>query len=120
MIASMRAALVADLAIGDMPVFTAWPARVTPPCLFVTPSSFNSYVTGSDLFGEYVVALDVVALVAQATPDIALVALDEVIETVLQNTVDWRLDGCDSPSLVTVNGVDYLGTIIHLTKLSRL
>jgi hypothetical protein len=120
MLTSLRAQLVQDLSVTDMPVFTQWPTRITPPCLFVTPSSISPYVRPGDAFGGFLVALDVVALTTQATPDIALPALDAVIEKVLANTVDWQLESCDGPSLVTVSGVEYLGTIVHISKHARL
>lgn len=130
MLTDLRAELAADLAAGTgVPVLSAWPARITPPCLFVTPPSTSAYVTGGGgagvtTFGEYLVSADVVCLVPQATPpDIAITALDTLIESVLVNTAaDWILGagGCASPSVVTVNGSEYLGTIVHLSKFARL
>jgi hypothetical protein len=95
----------------------------------VTPPATSAYIAAgaagggaSTTFGEYVVSADVVILVPQATPALALDALEALLETVLVNTADWMLavGGCDSPSLVTVSGVDYLGTIVHLSKYARL
>lgn len=120
MLTSVRAQLVADLAEAGVTVFEAWPTRVTPPCVFVTPSSAASYLAPGDTFGGYRVSLDLVLLTTQATPEIALKALDTVIETVVINTADWQLEGCESPSLVTISGVEYLGTIVHISKQARL
>lgn len=120
MITELRSTLVEDLRSVGLPVFEAWPDRVTPPCLFVTPPASDDYVTSGENFTEYMVSLDVVILVAHATAGVALTALDTILELVITNTADWRLIGCDSPSLVTISGNEYLGTIVHLSKYAGL
>lgn len=120
MIQELRDTLAADLAVLDIPIYAAWPAKITPPCVFVTPPVSAPYVTAGPNFSEYTVAVDVVALVAKADAAVALANLEVVIEAVLANSVDWGLSGVDSPSTVAVNGVDYLGTVLHLNKPSRL
>jgi hypothetical protein len=77
-------------------------------------------VTGGPTFGGYTVALDVVVLVPKGSTDLALPALEALIEGVLANTVDWSLSGVDSPGVTTVGAADALGTVIHLSKTSRL
>lgn len=121
MIQTIRDTLAADLGVLDIPIYAAWPAKmISPPCVFVTPPVSTSYVTAGPNFTEYTVAVDVVALVAKADASVALANLEVVIEGVLANTVDFGLSGVDAPGTVSVNGVEYLGTVVHLAKPSRL
>lgn len=120
MIAALRAQLAADLAVLDVPVVEQWPNRVTPPVIFLTPPASGSYVAGGPTFGSYTCSIDVVILVDRAVIAAALSTLEDLVEGVLTNSVDWSLDGVDSPSLVTIGASEYLGTIAHLSKPSRL
>lgn len=119
MISQLRDQLASDLAVLDVPVATAWPDRVTTPCLVLVPPSTASYITGGPTFGEYTIGVDVLVLVGKPSA-VTLEALDLLIEGVLANSVDWALSGVDSPSTVTVNGAEVLGTVIHLSKPARL
>jgi hypothetical protein len=116
MIADLRAKLVADLGVLGIPVHDSWPDRVTPPVLFVVAPNNAFYVAAGPNFGEYTVALDVCALVPKQAASEALSALEDLLEGVLTNTVDWALQGVDAPGVVTVNGSDCLGSLIHLSK----
>jgi hypothetical protein len=118
----LRDTLAADLAALDVPVHPAWPDTLVVPCVFLTPPLGGEYVTAGPTFGGYTMAVDVVILVGHAQAGTAFAALEHLIETVLINTVDWSLDGVDSPSPISVTdgGAEYLGTVIHLSKTTRL
>ena len=120
MITAVREQLAADLAEVGVPVHSQWPDRVTVPCLLLVPAADRPYVTGGQTFGEYALALDVVVLVERGSHEVALPALEALLDAVLANTVDWGLTGIDSPTVVTVAGVDHLGTTVHLSKFARL
>ncbi len=119
MITALRDQLAADLAPLGVPIHAAWPDRVTPPCVLVTPPP-GRYVAGGPQFDSYTVALDVVVLVPRSSPSIALAALDLLIEGVLLNTTTWGLSGVDGPSSTTVGGFEVLGTIVHLEAQTRM
>jgi len=120
MIGTLRDTLAADLGALDVPVLAAWPDRVTPPCVIVVPPASASYVVGGPTFGSFTVALDVVALVPHGSPNVALPALETLIEGVLTNSVDWALNGIESPGVTTIGAAEVLGTVIHLAKTARL
>lgn len=119
----LRETLADDLAVVGVPVYPEWPDVVVAPCVFLVPPFAGSYVTGGRTFGEaYVLSIDVVILVAHGPVDAGYAQLETLIEAVLANSVDWSLGGVDAPSPVTVteNGAEYLGTVVHLSKPTRL
>lgn len=119
MIRELRESLAADLeALSDIgKVHASWPDRVSPPCLIVgTPDASYVDKQGATL-GTYRVALDVVVLIPRAGSTSAHDRLDHAIEGVLHFTEDYQLLGVDGPGLVSVNGVESLGSTIHLAKL---
>lgn len=118
-----RDTLVADLAPLGIPVHAAWPDAVVVPCAFITPPLGGGYiVAGPQFAGTYTVSVDVVILVGHADAADAFAALEDLIELTLVNTIDWTLTGVDPPSPVTVteNGAEYLGTVVHLSKPTRI
>lgn len=126
MIAELRTALVADLVTGSggnaspigVPVKEAWPSKVlNPPVVYVVPPQDRPYVTAGPNFGQWTVAVDLVILSGRADAADALAELEQLVEIALANTVDWTLaGGVDSPSTITVNGTECLGTTLHLSK----
>lgn len=121
MIAALRATLAADLEAAGVTVHPAYPDRLSPPCLVVSPPASGQYVTSGPNFGAtYTVHADVVALVAKGTPSLSLADLDDLVEAILTNTVDWSLDGVDAPAVVAVGSGEMLGTVVHLSKSARL
>lgn len=125
MISDKRAALIGDLATGSggqadpvaATIVDSWPTKVTaPPLVFIVPPQGAAYVTGGPNFAQFTVSLDVVILVGRPDAADAVSHLDQLIEQVLANTMDWRLTGVDSPAIVTVGGVDYLGSVAHLSQ----
>ncbi len=122
-IRTLRDALAADLEPLGVPVHAAWPTELDVPCAFITPPLSDAYVTGGARFGEYVMSVDLVLIVDHnENPDAALASLEDLIEIALANTVDWALNGVESPAPINVvdSGAEYLGTVIHLSKPTRL
>lgn len=120
MIRELRDQLAADLGVIGVPVHTSWPDRITPPVIFLTPPTAGSYVTGGQTFGSFVCSVDVVILAARSDTATTLDGLEDLVEGVLTNTADWSLSGVDAPGLVTISGLEYLGTTAHLSKTARL
>lgn len=123
-IEELRANLIADLVTGSggeatpigCKVLAAWPDKApTPPVAFVIPPQGTPYVTTGPTFGTYTVAFDIVLVTGRSGARDALAQLEAFLERVLANTADWRLSGVDSPSIVTINGIDYLGSTAHLS-----
>lgn len=120
MISELRDQLASDLAVLDVPVHVAWPNRVTVPCVALVPPSAASYVAPGSTFGTYSLGVDVLVLAGPPSA-VTLEALDLLVEGVLRNTAgEWGLSAVDSPSTVTVNGSDVLGTIVHLVSETEL
>jgi hypothetical protein len=120
---TLRDVLVADLAPLGVPVYSSWPSAVVAPCAFLTPPLSGPYVTGGREFGgSYVMAVDVILLVGHSPAAAGYEVLESLVELLLANTVDWTLISVDAPSAmtVTVSGAEYLGTIAHLSKPTRL
>lgn len=115
MLTAVREQLAAELAEIGVPVHTAWPDRLSPPCALLVPPS-GTYVTGGQVFGSYTVALDLVLLAERGSFDVVLPALETLIDAALRLTESYGLSGVDSPSVVTIGGIDYLGTTLHISK----
>ncbi len=118
----MRDALAADLAAVGVPVFGDWPVDARAPCVFIAPPLTGYYVSGARELGTYVLSVDVVVLVEKRPPNEGRDDLETLLEGVLANTVDWALVGVDPPSGVTVSDstIQFLGTVVHLSKAFRL
>lgn len=114
MIRELREQLAADLAVIEVPVYPAWPAAPAIPSLIVTPAPI--YVAGGQTFGRYVVTVQVLILASRQRDGASLDQLDQLIEMVLANTVDWALTGVEAPSLVSVGQQSVLGTLVTLAK----
>jgi len=120
---TMREALAADLTVLGVPAAAAWPIEIAAPCVFVTPALAGEYVTpGPNFGGEYTVFVDVVIMVEHAAIEIALVALEDLLELALVHTADWALRAVDppAPTTITDNGAQYLATVLHLSKSVRI
>jgi hypothetical protein len=118
----LRTALVADLAVLDVPIAPSWPDVLSPPCGFITPPLGGDYVVQGPMFGEFTVSLDLVLMVAHSDAEVALTALEALVEGALRHTADWTLTGVDPPAPTTAveGGADYLASVIHLSKPTRL
>lgn len=116
MIRELREQLAADLRAveGGPTVEAEYPARLTPPILYVQPPE-TEYILSGKAFGEYAVSMDVVIVIR----DRDLAELERLIEGVLANTVDWALLGVDAPEAITANNIAYFGTTVHLSKAAR-
>lgn len=119
----LRDQLAADLAVIGVPVHASLPDDLDVPCVFLVPPLTASYITAANLYGaSYVLALDVVVLVAHTGAGEAYEAVESLVEAVLANTVDWTLTGVDPPAALTVTegGAEYMGTLVHLSKPTHL
>lgn len=114
----LRAQLAADLAGLGVPVIDDWIIRAEPPCILLAPPIAGSYVTGSKQFATWTLNLDVIVLVQAQPYDASRAQLEDLIEDVLRNTVDWSLTGVDPPATATApeSTIEFLGTVIHLGK----
>jgi hypothetical protein len=115
---ALRATLADDLAVLGIPVYAAWPTDLGVTCAFVAPTTTGEYVTSGPNFGEWTALVDVVILAEHAPADEALASLEDLLETALINTADWRLRYCEpiGPITVTEEGSPYLGVVIHLAR----
>jgi hypothetical protein len=119
-IAELRSALISDIETGldgAALVYPPWPDRFGVPAVIIAPP-LGDYITAGQTTGSYVCRVDALCLVSKSGDSLA--ALDDLVESVLENTVDWALAGVDSPSTVVVGAAEYLGTLIHLAKQSKI
>jgi hypothetical protein len=117
-IADLRHGLAGDLATAGVSVHEAWPDRPVPPALVVVPG--GPYVAAGQTFGDYLIRVDVLALVARRAYAQSLTELDVLVEAVLSATTSWGLTGVEQPSVVTVGPAEILGAVISLQKAARL
>lgn len=115
---ALRDQLVTDLGALGVPVHAAWPIVFDAPCAFVMPATGSSYVAAGPNFCQYTLSVDVVLVSGHAQPEQSLAALEDLIQATLANTMDWKLNGIESPSPATVaeGGAEYLTTAVHLSK----
>jgi hypothetical protein len=110
-----RRQLALDLKATGIEVHAAWPDRLAPPCIVLAPGS--PWVDTTDTtFGEFRGRVDVHLIAATGGTEDALNVLEGALETVLHYTADWAVEAVDAPSLMPVNGTDYLGTTLTLAK----
>ncbi len=118
MIPELRQALVDQLKTLETDVHNMMPARFNPPGIIVSHSTEGNYVAGGQFRGEYEVAFDVVIAVKANENDrnAELTEIDNLIEQVLENTMNWGLRGVEAVGEVTIQGAQYPGTIVHIAK----
>lgn len=100
--------------------FPAWPDDLDPPCVFVTPPLVVDYIRRGQLFGEFVIALDVFVVVPHGDPAVSLDELEQLVEKAIVHIGgEFTLDSVDAPSpttVVTEGGAEYLTCVIHVSK----
>jgi hypothetical protein len=114
----VRAMLAADLAAIGVTIHPSWPTSIDPPCVFIVPSLTSQYIADGPTFREVTVSVDVVVMVEHDAVEAALAALDQLLEAVLVNSMDWTLGGVDppAPTTVTDSGAEYLAAVVHLSR----
>lgn len=125
MTADLRAQLIHDLETGSdgaadpigVPVRDIYPDKIQPPCAVVGFEP-GQYVVAGQTFPAYEFRY-VVVLLVQRSPT-ALTELETLVTRTLSNTADWGMRGVDTPSVFTENGMELLGTTVHLGKQSKL
>lgn len=118
-IKDLRDALAVDLAPLSVPVYTQWPIRLDPPCIFLTDPVTGPYITGGQELGSYVMSIDAVVMVPAAiVEDRGREDLETLLEALLRNTVDWAVTGVDPPSSAAFesDAHELLGAVAHLGK----
>lgn len=120
-IQDMRQGLSGALrAAGLTKVFDGWaPATAINDSIQVVPNQSGSYLTYQSFSEGYVLHMEVLIVsrpYASATD--AWDWLDETLVTVLQNTMDWDVNGVDSPALV--QGTECLAIIVHLSNFVKI
>lgn len=122
----MRAQLKADLETGSngeatpigVTVHDVYPHKVSPPCAVIGLEP-GQYIVGGQTFGSSYEQRALVVLLVQRS-DTALSELEDLIVKTLANTVDWGMSGVDTPSVFTENGMELLGTTVHIGKQGKL
>lgn len=121
MITALRNQLLVDLqVIEDIQVSRDF-ERVNAPAVIVRPAVSGTYVDVPDdqrFQRSYRVHVDVFAAVRNG--ENALEALEDLIVKVLDNSYPWRLDGVDSVGLINLQGTDYPGAAIHLSRVNAM
>jgi hypothetical protein len=115
----LRAALAVDLSVLNIPIMDDWSVRADPPCVFLTPPQANDYVVAGKEYGTcFVMNLDVVILVELRPPNEGRDELENLLEDVLRNTVDWSLTGVDPPGTVSkgTSTHEFMAATVHLSK----
>jgi len=114
----LRDQLISDLAVIGVPVIDDWWLQAEPPCVLITPPLGGPYVEAGELFASFVLNVDAVVLVRRTPSDDGREQLENILEDVLRNTVDWSLKGVDPPSTATRpdSTVEFFGTVVHLGK----
>lgn len=102
-------------------VYFAWPEHFAAPAILITTPRNGTYISGGQSFGlELQLSIDVNVLVPRSNAVAELEAINSMVETILHNTADWALTGVDGVALFNVNGGDYPGTIMHLSKMIKI
>ena len=93
----------------DRPVCAHVPERVTAPCVVIEPG--GPWLEPSDRAGWWLVAFDVLPVVAHTTNAAATSALDQAVaETVMAigQSAQWWVTESGPPEVLTYNGVPHL------------
>ena len=114
----LRVRLADDLGSLGVQVFASWPDEITLPCVYVMPPLGSVYIAGGPNFREYTVHVDVAILTDHAEVVESLETLENLLEAVIVNSMDWTFNGVEPPAPITVteSGAEYLGTVMHLSK----
>ena len=121
MLAEIREQLINDLKTGSdgatvpttLPVHAPYPGRVVAPC-YVVGMKPGPYILKGQVFQSFEVIMTVTILVPKS--DDYLNTLESMVEYVLANTVDWGMQGVDTPTALTESGMEMIGTVVSLSK----
>lgn len=115
MISELRTDLVDQLAPTEVTVYNMMPDDFDPPGLIVMPPTDGTYIAGGQFKGSYEVAFDVLVLVAKEDDlNLELTNIDNLVEKVIEHTMNWGLRGVDASGLINIQGIQYPGTIVHI------
>jgi len=110
--------LQSDLSVVGVPVMQGWLIHAEPPCVLLSPPIGGAYVSEAKEFGAVTLNIDVVVLVLATPRDRARDALDDLLEAVLRNSMDWALQNVDPPGTAALpdSTIEFYGTVVHLGK----
>lgn len=123
-LSDLRADLATRLAGLSVQVHGTIPPQLAPPCAFVGPGDpyVESNFAGKN-FGESLVNLTVTLVTEAGVNDEQADALDDlIIETLalVDPQADLIPQSVERPGRIPLNGQDYLGARINISRITRL
>jgi hypothetical protein len=100
----------------------AWTDKPIPPAAYIVPPAAAYYVDKGQFAGAFEISLDLIVIIDKnAHVLVELENIETVIELILEATAgEYAFRGVDAPSQVTIQNVNYLGTVVHLAIQARL
>lgn len=90
-------------------------SKVAPNMAVIVPSPDYVSQRSGDSFGEYNINLMVLLLGPKATPALAASVMDEMIlKAFFALESDFEIERISAPDEVTLNGVNYFGSMIEI------
>lgn len=109
---TIRTDIVTALTEADIKSVHYMGETLVPPVVVVIPD--DPYLTNGEVFGTYLVRLRLLVVGAKGTNKAAADALDEKIETIIDVLSKWDALGVSQPGQISLNGSQFLGTVITL------
>jgi hypothetical protein len=120
-ITATKAEFRLDLDTAGLNVLDYVPGRITPPIVVITNGS--PYISSGTLGGEYLLALDCVAIAARADNETATEELDGLLAsllTAIEGLQYAALTGVGQPYTLTANNTEYLAANVSVNILMTL
>ena len=120
-ITATKAEFRLDLDTAGLNVLDYVPGRITPPIVVITNGS--PYISSGTLGGEYLLALDCVAIAARADNETATEELDGLLASLLTAVEGLQyavLTGVGQPYTLTANNTEYLAANVSVNILMTL
>lgn len=116
-----RVSVVEDLQNVGLTVKDHVPAKVVPPLVII--GTGDPYLEESETFrgynqngSDFVVRLELFVITGTATNSAATKTLDEMIQKVIFNLGEWKIDGVSAPYMATANDAVYLTSRISISN----
>lgn len=120
-ITATKAEFRLDLDNAGLNVLDYVPGRITPPLVVITNGA--PYISSGTLGGEYLLALDCVAIAARADNETATEELDGLLASLLTaiEPLEYAaLTGVGQPYTLTTNNTEYLAANVSVNILMTL